>query len=200
MPDRVGQHGDRVCELCSDAHDGSAHDGSAHLVGRIEPSRRAPEKAPILFLKIQEYLCQHHCLNITQSTMAALSQDFKTRGRSASVGGDPVDQRMTDPSPGRVFKTPERKKDNKTEPLTPPQIKDAWSLIKRLDDEAYVQQQIKELEVADKQEQKQMQEEREKNRKKRAAAEAAAKAAAPAKTDNKLYSNLLAAKMLKLRF
>jgi len=133
--------------------------------------------------------------------MAALSQDnppnLKTYGRSASVGGEPVGERMTEESPARVLKTPERKKKNETERPTPPHIKKAWKLWDELDDNRhdpeFMRKKFKE------------QEEKEEKRAaaekaKRAAAERAAAKGGATKTKDKFYSNMLAAKMLELRF
>ena len=140
----------------------------------------------------------HTVVQTQQLTMAALSQDnspnVKTFGRSVSVGGEPVGERMTEESPARVLKTPERKKKNETERPTPPHIRKAWRVFDELmeneHDEEFMRKKFEEM-----------------DRKKRAAAEKAKRAAAEkaaeggaAKTNGKFYSNMLAAKMLELRF
>lgn len=115
---------------------------------------------------------------------------------------------MTDPSPARVLKTPERKKKNKTERPTPPHIRKAWRIFDELmeneHDKEFMQKKFEEM---DRKEEAEEAEKRKKRRKKREAAEKkkreeaekAAKGGAT-KTKDKFYSNMLAAKMLELRF
>ncbi len=131
--------------------------------------------------------------------MSALSQDnppnLKTFGRSASVGGEPVGERMTEESPARVPTTPERKKRNETEEQTPEHIRKAWKLWDDLDknrhNPAFIEREIEELDRK-----KRRLEER---RKAEANKKAAAKGGGGATKDT-FYSNMLAAKMLELRF